>query len=48
MSGFEDTHLSLLPLELGIDAALTKPMQPEVLIRAIRAALERTELSRVV
>jgi len=39
MSGFEDTHLSQLPRELGIAAALTKPMQPEVLIGAVRAAL---------
>lgn len=39
MSGFEDTHLSQLPSELGISAALTKPMQPDVLIGAVRAAL---------
>jgi len=44
MSGFEDTHLSQLPRELGIAAALTKPMQPEALIRAVRAALEQETL----
>ena len=47
MSGFEDIHLSRLPRELGIDAALTKPMQPEVLIGAIRAALQK-KVSRAV
>jgi CheY-like chemotaxis protein len=41
MSGFEDIHLSQLPRELGIDAALTKPMHPEVLIGAVRAALQK-------
>jgi signal transduction histidine kinase/CheY-like chemotaxis protein len=45
MSGFEDIHLRQLPRELGIDAALMKPMQPEVLVEAIRAALERKKLS---
>jgi CheY-like chemotaxis protein len=44
MSGFEDTHLSQLPRELGIAAALTKPMQPDALIRAVRAALEQETL----
>jgi DNA-binding NarL/FixJ family response regulator len=41
MSGFEDIHLSQLPRELGIDVSLTKPMQPEVLIGAVRAALQK-------
>jgi len=41
MSGFEDIHLSQLPRELGIDAALTKPTQPEALIGAISAALQK-------
>jgi len=41
MSGFEDAQLSRLPRELGIDAALTKPMLPEVLIAGVREALER-------
>jgi two-component system cell cycle sensor histidine kinase/response regulator CckA len=41
MSGFEDIHLSQLPRELGIAATLTKPMQPEALIRAVCAALEQ-------
>lgn len=41
MSGFEDIHLGQLPRELGIDAALTKPTQPEVLIGAISAALQK-------
>jgi CheY-like chemotaxis protein len=45
MSGFEDIHLRQLPRELGIDAALMKPMQPEVLVEAIRAALERKKRS---
>src|SRR5580658_7659436 len=47
MSGFEDAHLSRLPRELHIDAAVTKPMQPEVLIGAIRAALQK-KVSRAV
>jgi len=42
MSGFEDTHLSQLPRELGISAAVTKPMRPEELIGTVRAALGRT------
>jgi DNA-binding NarL/FixJ family response regulator len=46
MSGFEDTYLGHLPRELGIAAALTKPMQPEALISAIRAALEKEKVSR--
>lgn len=41
MSGFEDTHLSQLQRELGIAAALTKPMHPDALIGAIRSALEQ-------
>jgi two-component system, cell cycle sensor histidine kinase and response regulator CckA len=41
MSGFEDSHLSRLPAELGIDAALTKPMHPDALIGAVREALAR-------
>ncbi len=48
MSGFEDTHLSQLPAELGIAAAITKPMQPEALISAVRAALEQKSTSRAV
>ncbi len=48
MSGFEDTYLSQLPSELGISAALTKPMQPEVLMGAVRAALQQTKESRAV
>jgi signal transduction histidine kinase/ActR/RegA family two-component response regulator len=48
MSGFEDTHLSQLPMELGIDAALTKPMQPEVLIDVVREALERAKVAKPV
>jgi signal transduction histidine kinase len=39
MSGFEGTYLSQLPRELGISSAVTKPMQPEELIGAVRAAL---------
>jgi len=42
MSGFEDSHLSRLPAELGIEAALTKPMQPDALIGAVREAMART------
>jgi CheY-like chemotaxis protein len=41
MSGFEDSHLSRLPAELGIDAALTKPMHPDALIGAVREAMAR-------
>jgi signal transduction histidine kinase len=41
MSGFEDAHLSRLPAELGIDAALTKPMHPDALIAVVREALAR-------
>ena len=48
MSGFEDTYLSQLPRELGIAAALTKPMQPEELIGAVRAALEPAKVSGAV
>jgi signal transduction histidine kinase/ActR/RegA family two-component response regulator len=48
MSGFEGAHLSQLPRELGIAAALTKPMQPEALIGAIRAALDEVNLSKAV
>lgn len=48
MSGFEDTQLSQLLRELGIDAALTKPMQPEVLIRTVREALARAKLAKQV
>jgi len=46
MSGFEDTHLNRLPRELGIAATLTKPMQPDALISAIRAALEQERVSK--
>jgi two-component system cell cycle sensor histidine kinase/response regulator CckA len=46
MSGFEDTHLSQLPKELGIDAVLTKPMHPEALIAAVRAALEEANTAK--
>jgi len=46
MSGFEDTHVSQLPRELGIDAALTKPMQPEALIAAVRDSLERAKATK--
>jgi len=42
MSGFEETHVSQLPRELAIDAALTKPMAPEAVIATIRDVLERT------
>jgi signal transduction histidine kinase/CheY-like chemotaxis protein len=42
MSGFEDVHARGLTRELGIEAALTKPMQPEALLGAVRAALEQT------
>ena len=48
MSGFEDTHVSQLPRELGIDASLTKPMHPEVLIGAVRDAMERAKAARPV
>jgi signal transduction histidine kinase/ActR/RegA family two-component response regulator len=48
MSGFEDTYLSQLPSELGIAAALTKPMQPEALMGAVRAALQQTKVSGAV
>jgi signal transduction histidine kinase/ActR/RegA family two-component response regulator len=41
MSGFEYTDLSQLPRELGIAAVLTKPMQPEALIGAVRATLKQ-------
>ena len=41
MSGFEDSHLSRLPAELGIDAALAKPMHPDALIGAVREAMAR-------
>ena len=41
MSGFEDSHLSRLPAELGIDAALPKPMHPDALIGAVREAMAR-------
>jgi len=41
MSGFADSHLSRLPAELGIDAALTKPMHPDALIGAVREAMAR-------
>ena len=41
MSGFAAIHLSQLPRELGIDATLSKPMQPEVLMGAIRTALQK-------
>jgi signal transduction histidine kinase/ActR/RegA family two-component response regulator len=46
MSGFEDAHLSRLPAELGVDAALTKPMHPEALIGAVRDALERGKAAK--
>jgi len=42
MSGFEDAHIGELSRELGVAGALTKPMQPEVLIDAIRDALGQT------
>jgi signal transduction histidine kinase/CheY-like chemotaxis protein len=48
MSGFEDAHLSQLPRELGIDAALAKPMLPEVLIGAVRETLQRTKIAKPV
>jgi signal transduction histidine kinase/ActR/RegA family two-component response regulator len=48
MSGFEDAHIGQLPRQLGIDAVLTKPMQPEVLLGAVRAALERKSVSKAV
>ena len=41
MSGFENSYLSRLPAELGIDAALTKPMHPDALIGAVREAMAR-------
>jgi two-component system response regulator PilR (NtrC family) len=39
MSSIENAHFRQLPRELGIDAALSKPMSPEVLVGAVRAAL---------
>jgi DNA-binding response OmpR family regulator len=41
MSSLENVHFRQLPRELGIDAALPKPMSPEVLVGAVRAALAR-------
>jgi CheY-like chemotaxis protein len=41
MSSLENAHFRQLPRELGIDAALPKPMRPEVLVGAVRAALAR-------
>jgi DNA-binding NarL/FixJ family response regulator len=46
MSGFEESELNQLPRELGIDAALMKPMQPEVLIGAVREAVERARVAK--
>jgi signal transduction histidine kinase/ActR/RegA family two-component response regulator len=46
MSGVADTHLSHLPEELGIAAALTKPMHPEALISAVHEALEGAKASK--
>jgi signal transduction histidine kinase/ActR/RegA family two-component response regulator len=48
MSGFDDVHIGQLPRELGIAAALTKPMQPEILLRTVHAALERKSISNAV
>jgi DNA-binding response OmpR family regulator len=41
MSSLENAHFRQLPRELGIDAALSKPMKPEVLVGAVRAVLSR-------
>jgi CheY-like chemotaxis protein len=41
MSSLENAHFRQLSRELGIDAALPKPMSPEVLVGAVRAALAR-------
>jgi DNA-binding NarL/FixJ family response regulator len=41
MSSLENAHFRHLPRELGIEAALPKPMSAEVLVGAVRAALQR-------
>jgi signal transduction histidine kinase/ActR/RegA family two-component response regulator len=40
MSGFEDTGVQSLPGELGIEAVLTKPMQPDALIETVHRVIE--------
>ena len=47
MSGVGDGHLEQLRRELEIDAALTKPMSPDVLCNAVRIALERKKSSKI-
>ncbi|HVP00826.1 MAG TPA: ATP-binding protein [Bryobacteraceae bacterium] len=44
MSGFGD--LERLPQDLGVEAALSKPMKPEVLLSAVHRALNRKDHSK--
>jgi CheY-like chemotaxis protein len=48
MSAFEDAQLGDLPRELGIEAALAKPMPPETLLEAVRDAMEKKSFTKSV
>jgi DNA-binding NtrC family response regulator len=43
MSGFDSVHLANLAPELRIETTLMKPMKPEALLDAVRAALDKSQ-----